>query len=98
MLACSHEEQAISKETYSRYHRPQVLAEEVGLDEANRHAKVIAAAPDLYAVVRAVVKECESTFVDQEEEEMAPEWVTILQDARAALARATYRSRIQTNS
>ena len=55
-----------------------------GSEVAN--AKLMAAAPALLAVCQAVVAECEATFVDPAE--MAPEWVTILHDARAALSAA----------
>jgi hypothetical protein len=57
----------------------------VGSREGN--ARLIAAAPELLAACRAVLAEIEDDFLDPSE--VAPEWVALREQLRAAIAGAT---------
>jgi hypothetical protein len=64
----------------------KVLSENCDVDEqVIADAKLIAAAPELLAILEKVAYECEDTFFDVED--MAPEWVRIHAEIKAVLAK-----------
>lgn len=54
-------------------------------EENAANANLVAASPEMFALLQTIAAECRATFVDTDE--MAPEWVRILADVDAVISK-----------